>query len=60
MSDKEWAEKSGEWLPNQEDEVFIKGLMQPVVEPGKIANWIAPPRRGINNNDFDFTYVKRN
>ena len=60
LSDKEWAEKSGEWLPNQEDEVFIKGLMQPVVEPGKIANWIAPPRRGINNNDFDFTYVKRN
>jgi benzoyl-CoA 2,3-dioxygenase component B len=32
--------------------------MQPVTEPGKIANWIAPPDRGINHHGFDFEYVR--
>ena len=31
---------------------------EPVYEPGKIAGWIAPPRTGLNNNSFDFEYVK--
>ena len=25
-----------------------------VVEPGKFANWIAPPRRGIHTKPIDF------
>jgi benzoyl-CoA 2,3-dioxygenase component B len=33
--------------------------MQPSTAPGQIANWIAPPRKGINGQPFDFTYVKR-
>ena len=33
--------------------------MHPVTEPGQIANWIAPPSRGINQKPFDFQYVKR-
>ena len=32
--------------------------MQPVHEPGKIANWIAPPPQGINGQPVDFEYVK--
>ena len=32
-------------------------LMQPVIEPGKVANWIAPPARGINGQPVDFEYV---
>jgi len=29
-----------------------------VTEPGKMANWIAPPARGINNQPVDFEYVR--
>jgi benzoyl-CoA 2,3-dioxygenase component B len=32
--------------------------MQKVTEPGKYANWIAPPPKGINGNPIDFEYVK--
>ncbi len=46
------------WLPSTDDRAFIKSLMQRVVEPGKIAAWIAPPDRGINNLGIDYEYVK--
>jgi benzoyl-CoA 2,3-dioxygenase component B len=29
-----------------------------VVEPGKFANWIAPPARGINGLPIEFEYVR--
>jgi hypothetical protein len=29
-----------------------------VVEPGKFANWIAPPVMGINRQPVDFEYVR--
>ena len=32
--------------------------MTPVREPGKMAHWIAPPRRGIGGQDLDFAYVR--
>ena len=32
--------------------------MTPVSEPGKFANWIAPPRLRIDNKPGDFEYVK--
>jgi len=32
--------------------------MHRVVEPGKFANWIAPPARGINNMPPDFAYIR--
>ncbi len=59
LSKAEWKAKEGDMLPTEEDETFVKSLMRPVHEPGKIAGWIAPPRRGINNNEFEFEYVKR-
>ena len=30
----------------------------PVYEPGKVANWIAPPDRGINSMPVDYEYVR--
>ena len=48
----------GEWLPNDADEVYIKSLMKPVYERGKMASWIAPPVKGINGLPGDFEYVK--
>ncbi|MEJ6650763.1 MAG: benzoyl-CoA 2,3-epoxidase subunit BoxB, partial [Burkholderiales bacterium] len=46
------------WLPTEEDRGFIRSLMQRVTEPGKMASWIAPPDRGINNNPVDYEYVR--
>ncbi len=45
-------------LPSGADRAYVKSLMMPVTEIGKCANWIAPPDRGINNNGFDFQYVR--
>jgi benzoyl-CoA 2,3-dioxygenase component B len=29
-----------------------------VTEPGKFANWIAPPQHGIHGRPLDFEYVR--
>jgi benzoyl-CoA 2,3-epoxidase subunit B len=47
-----------EWLPSDGDRVFVRSVMQRVVEPGKIAGWIAPPDRGINNLPVEYEYVR--
>ena len=39
----------------------VASLMGPaVVQPGKFAQWIAPPARGVNNQAADFEYVRFN
>ncbi len=60
VTDAEWNAKVGEWLPNAEDRAFVGSLMGRVVEPGKFANWIAPPVTGINRQPADFEYVRFN
>jgi benzoyl-CoA 2,3-dioxygenase component B len=56
----EWMAKVGEWLPSNEDRAFVASLMGRVVEPGKFANWIAPPVMGINRQPVNFDYVRFN
>ncbi len=58
ISEEQWNRYKGEWLPSESDRNYVKSLMKPVYEIGKIANWIAPPQRGINGNPFEFEYVK--
>jgi benzoyl-CoA 2,3-dioxygenase component B len=53
-----WEKSKDEWLPSSADGDFIAGLMRPVVEPGKFASWIAPPKVGIDNKTGEFEYVK--
>jgi benzoyl-CoA 2,3-dioxygenase component B len=53
----EWAAGQGKWLPTELDKTYVRSLMQPVHERGKIAAWIAPPRQGINGKPFDYDYV---
>jgi benzoyl-CoA 2,3-dioxygenase component B len=53
-----WEARRSEWLPTAEDEAFVKSLMQPVHEPGRMAGWIAPPAKGINGLPGAFEYVK--
>ncbi len=54
----EWQRRQAEWLPTAEDRAFVISLMQRVVEPGKVAAWIAPPDRGINNLPVEYEYVR--
>ena len=60
LSEQEWSAKVAEWLPTAEDRAFVQSLMGRVVEPGKFANWIAPPAIGINRQPVDFEYVRFN
>jgi benzoyl-CoA 2,3-dioxygenase component B len=59
VSDETWARRKYEWLPSAEDREYLLSIMaQPVFEPGKFANYIAPPLRGINRMPIDFEYVR--
>jgi benzoyl-CoA 2,3-dioxygenase component B len=58
LSADEWERRKGGWLPTDVDKVYIRSLMLPVHERGKIAAWIAPPRNGINGKPFDYEYVR--
>lgn len=60
VSQAEWEAHRDEWLPSAEDRAFVGSLMGRVVEPGKFANWIAPPVMGINRQPIDFEYVRFN
>jgi benzoyl-CoA 2,3-dioxygenase component B len=53
----EWERRRGDWLPTEVDKTYVRSLMHPVYERGKIAAWIAPPRNGINGKPFDYDYV---
>jgi benzoyl-CoA 2,3-dioxygenase component B len=57
LSAAEWEQRKGQWLPTDTDKTFIRSLMRPVYERGKIAAWLAPPRNGINGKPFDYDYV---
>jgi benzoyl-CoA 2,3-dioxygenase component B len=58
VTSEEWMAKVGQWLPTNEDRAYVGSLMGRVVEPGKFANWIAPPVMGINRQPVDFDYVR--
>ncbi|GAC1547092.1 MAG: benzoyl-CoA 2,3-epoxidase subunit BoxB [Polyangiales bacterium] len=55
----EFDKRRDEWLPNADDDRYVDSLMtKPVIEPGKMANWIAPPARGIKGTPVDYEYVR--
>ncbi len=60
VSAEEFAANERHWLPSPEDRAFVASLMGRVVEPGRFANWIAPPVAGINRQPLDFEYVRFN
>jgi benzoyl-CoA 2,3-dioxygenase component B len=60
VSDHEWNAHVEQWLPTDTDRAFVASLMGRVVEPGRFANWIAPPALGINRQPVDFEYVRFN
>jgi benzoyl-CoA 2,3-dioxygenase component B len=58
ISPEAWAARQHEWLPSEADRAFVHSLMHRVTEPGKMAAWIAPPDRGINNLPVEYEYVR--
>ncbi len=60
IDESTWQAKNEEWLPSASDRAYVSSLMtKGVYEPGKMANWIAPPARGINKQEVNFEYVRR-
>jgi benzoyl-CoA 2,3-dioxygenase component B len=60
ISPIDWALNEAQWLPTPEDRAFVASLMGRVTEPGRFANWIAPPAMGINRQPVDFEYIRFN
>jgi benzoyl-CoA 2,3-epoxidase subunit B len=58
VSEAEWKANVDKWVPSPQDSAFVKSLMGRVVEPGKFANWIAPPVMGINRQPVNYEYVR--
>jgi benzoyl-CoA 2,3-dioxygenase component B len=58
VAHNDFASGCVEWLPSEADKAYVKSLMVPCLEPGKFANWIAPPRKGIQSNPIEFPYVQ--
>ncbi|MBM3820313.1 MAG: benzoyl-CoA 2,3-epoxidase subunit BoxB [Acidimicrobiia bacterium] len=59
LSAEEWERRRDEWLPSAADTAYLKSLQAaPVFEPGRFANYIAPPLRGINQKPINFEYVR--
>jgi benzoyl-CoA 2,3-epoxidase subunit B len=52
-----WEANQDRWLPTEADRTHVRSLMRPVYEPGRIASWIAPPQKGINDKPFEYQYV---
>jgi benzoyl-CoA 2,3-dioxygenase component B len=59
LTNDQWERGRFDWLPSAADSEYLLSIMaKPVYERGKFANYIAPPRRGINQRPVDFEYVR--
>jgi benzoyl-CoA 2,3-dioxygenase component B len=58
LAREEWERRRGDWLPTEADREYVRALMKPVREPGKIAQWLARPTRGIKGLPFEYEYVR--
>jgi benzoyl-CoA 2,3-dioxygenase component B len=58
LSREDWDKRRGEWLPTDADRAYVASLQLAVTEPGKIANWLAKPARGIKGLPFEYEYVR--
>jgi benzoyl-CoA 2,3-dioxygenase component B len=58
IGEGEWTRGHASWLPTKADRDYVASCMKAVYEPGKFANYIAAPARGVNEQPIDFEYVK--
>jgi benzoyl-CoA 2,3-dioxygenase component B len=59
LTDEEWNRRKHEWLPSPADKEYLMSIMNAsLYEPGRFANYIAPPLRGVKGKPVDFEYVR--
>lgn len=59
LIDEETYEKNkDQWLLVPADNDYLLSIMTPCHEPGKFANWIAAPSRGVGGQPLDCEYVR--
>jgi len=58
LSQSEYDRNKDKWIPSEADRDYVRSLMQPVTEPGKIANWLGKPKSGIKGLPFEYEYVR--
>jgi benzoyl-CoA 2,3-dioxygenase component B len=58
ISRDEYEKNKPKWLLVPADNDYLLSIMKPCHEPGKFANWIAPPARGIEGKPLEFEYVR--
>jgi benzoyl-CoA 2,3-dioxygenase component B len=58
ISQAEFDANASKWLLGPSDEQYLASIMKPVREPGKFANWIAPPAHGLKGQAIEFEYVR--
>jgi len=59
VPEEEWTRRQHEWLPAPADKAYLMSIMNsPLYEPGRFANYIAPPSRGIKGQPVNFEYVR--
>ena len=58
ISREEFEARKASWFPTEEERAYVLSCQVQVLEPGKYANWIAAPSRGIHEQAVDFEYVR--
>ena len=58
ITEDEWEANKQKWVLTPADNDYLLSIMKPCYEPGKFANWIAPPSKGLDGKGIDFEYVK--
>jgi benzoyl-CoA 2,3-dioxygenase component B len=57
-SRENWESLRETFLPTEADYDYVQSLMKAVYEPGQMANWIAPPSKGVNGQAQEYEYVR--
>jgi benzoyl-CoA 2,3-dioxygenase component B len=55
---EDFERRRNDWLPSEGDREYVQSLMRAVHEPGRMANWIAAPTKGIDGKPLTFEYVR--
>jgi benzoyl-CoA 2,3-dioxygenase component B len=58
LSQSDYEKHKDQWIPSEADRDYVRSLMKPVTEPGKIANWLGKPKSGIKGLPFEYEYVR--
>ncbi|HLD04994.1 MAG TPA: benzoyl-CoA 2,3-epoxidase subunit BoxB [Candidatus Nanoarchaeia archaeon] len=58
ISAEEFEHRRPNWFPSDGDYAYVASCMGKVWTLGRIANWIVPPQKGVDNKSWDWEYVR--